>query len=106
MRRRVELTARARSDIGRLYAFVLERKNEREGGDMELAERALQAIAHALDVVRQAPFTCRHAEGDPHARELVIPFGRSGYLALFDIIGDDEIRILAVRHQREIDYGE
>jgi hypothetical protein len=37
-------------------------------------------------------------------RELIISFGRSGYVALFEIEGADEVVINAVRHQLEDDY--
>jgi plasmid stabilization system protein ParE len=38
-------------------------------------------------------------------RELVISFGRSGYLALYRFApARREVRILAIRHQRELDY--
>ena len=37
-------------------------------------------------------------------RELVIPFGSAGYVALFEIEGPGHVTILAVRHQREEDY--
>jgi plasmid stabilization system protein ParE len=35
----------------------------------------------------------------------VISFGRSGYLALYRFVpARREVRILAIRHQRELDY--
>ena len=37
-------------------------------------------------------------------RELLISFGTSGYVALFEIENEKSITILAVRHQREEDY--
>jgi len=40
----------------------------------------------------------------PFLRELIIPFGASGYVALFEIAEDQTVTILAVRHQRESDY--
>jgi hypothetical protein len=42
--------------------------------------------------------------GNPFLRELVIPFGASGYVALFEIDNEETVTILAVRHQREDDY--
>jgi mRNA-degrading endonuclease RelE of RelBE toxin-antitoxin system len=39
-------------------------------------------------------------------RELVIPFGSSGYVMLFEIDDASTVIILAVRHQREDDYLE
>ena len=40
----------------------------------------------------------------PFLRELIIPFGASGYVALFEIDDSHTVTILAVRHQRESDY--
>ena len=41
---------------------------------------------------------------NPFLRELIIPFGSAGYVALFEIASNDTVNILAVRHQREEDY--
>jgi ParE toxin of type II toxin-antitoxin system, parDE len=41
---------------------------------------------------------------NPRWRELLIPFGHSGYVALFEIDDDRTITVTAVRHQREEDY--
>jgi hypothetical protein len=37
-------------------------------------------------------------------RELLIPFGHSGYVALFEIEDASTVTVLAVRHLREDDY--
>jgi plasmid stabilization system protein ParE len=37
-------------------------------------------------------------------RELIIPFGRSGYVALFEIESATDVVVVAVRHQREDDF--
>jgi plasmid stabilization system protein ParE len=35
----------------------------------------------------------------------VISFGRTGYIAMYRFLpGSDDVRILAIRHQRELDY--
>ncbi|MDG0026289.1 type II toxin-antitoxin system RelE/ParE family toxin [Trinickia sp. Y13] len=105
---RVRYTRGARDDLKRLYAFLLER-------DVEVAQRALESIRKAADMLRSFPFTCRKVDdADPFLRELVISFGESGYVALFEIEGAGNaahagvenryITILAVRHQREDDY--
>ncbi len=46
----------------------------------------------------------RKAGSNPLERELVIPFGGSGYVALFEITSEHEIAVSAIRHQREDDY--
>ena len=45
----------------------------------------------------------RSLSGSP-LRELIIPFGTSGYLALYEIASPTQVVVLAVRHQREEDY--
>jgi hypothetical protein len=37
-------------------------------------------------------------------RELIIPFGSTGYVALFEIVDNGTVIIGAIRHQREDDY--
>lgn len=94
---KVRFTKGAERDLLRLYDFLLEI-------DLVLAERALAAIRHALDLLAFSPFACRKAAPQlPRHRELVIPFGHAGYVALFEIDDARTITILAVRHQRESD---
>lgn len=100
---RVRFTREALEDLDRLYDFTLEREKGR-GGDFELAARALDAIEKAIATLRFTPFTCRKAADDPFIRELVIPFGGTGYVALFEIEAGDSVVVAAVRHQREDDY--
>ena len=52
-----------------------------------------------------SPFSYRKAmAGNPFLRELMIPFGASRYVALFENDSDKTVSILAVRHQVEEDY--
>ncbi len=101
---RVRLTRDAEADLDRLFDFVLERELERAGGDLELAEQALVAIRAGVATLRTSPFTCRKAGQSPFLRELIIPFGRTGYVALFEIVGTTDVVVSAVRHQLEEDY--
>lgn len=104
---RVKLTREAEDDLLRLYDFMLEREIERSGGgggDLALADRAIAAIHHGFATLRSLPFTCRKTDQSPFLRELVIPFGGTGYVALFEISNTDTVVIAAVRHQREDDY--
>jgi plasmid stabilization system protein ParE len=96
---RVRLTAGALKDLDRLYDFLLER-------DLGAAERALTAIERALALLAYSPFSCRKAllQKSPRWRELLIPFGHSGYVALFEIEDERTVTVSAVRHQREEDY--
>ena len=101
---RVRLTRAAEADLERLFDFVLERELGRVGGDLELAEQALVAIRAGIATLKSSPFTCRKAGTNPFLRELIIPFGHSGYVALFEIVGSTEVVVCAVRHQLEDDY--
>lgn len=96
----VRLTAGAEADLLRLIDFALEQ-------DPAIAENAREAIAQAFKLLEVFPFSCRKAlggDGNPFLRELIIPFGASGYVALFEIENRDTVTLLAVRHQREEDY--
>lgn len=94
----VRFTLEADDDLLRLYDFLLE-------SDLRSAERALHAIRGAVELLRLSPFSCRKALPDnPFLRELLIPFGVAGYVALFEIDAASSVTILAVRHQREEDY--
>lgn len=102
---RVRLTREAEDDLIRLHDFVLERELDRSGtGDLELAEKALNAIQDSFMSLTRSPFTCRKADQSPFLRELIIPFGRSGVVALFEIVDSTLLIVAAVRHQLEDDY--
>ena len=101
---RVRLTREAEADLDRLFDFVLERELARDGGNLSLAEQALVAIRAGFATLKTSPFTCRKAGQSPFLRELIIPFGRSGYVTLFEIEGAADVVVTAVRHQLEDDY--
>jgi len=99
-RYKVRFTPEAEADLLRLFDFLLEQ-------DAAAAEKARAAITKAVELLEVFPFTCRKAmggDGNPFLRELIIPFGASGYVALFEIENSDTVTVLAVRHQREEDY--
>jgi plasmid stabilization system protein ParE len=98
---RVRFTREAEYDLIRLYEFIL----DRDDTNWPLAERALDAIKNGMRSLELSPFSCRKAADDlPFLRELLIPFGATGYVALFEIDDSRTVTILAVRHQREDDY--
>ncbi|MEK6211312.1 MAG: type II toxin-antitoxin system RelE/ParE family toxin [Pseudomonadota bacterium] len=97
-RYKVRFTSEAQDDLLRLYDFLLEK-------DISAAENALEAIKGAIELLRFSPFSCRKALPDnSFLRELIIPFGAGGYVALFEIEPGNKVSILAVRHQREEDF--
>ena len=94
---RVRFTRGAKEDLRRLFEFLAER-------DIAAARRARKAIAKSIDFLTDFPWSCRKAIPDnPFVRELVIPFGNTGDVALFEI-DDKGVTLLAVRHQREDDF--
>jgi plasmid stabilization system protein ParE len=99
---KVRLTREALDDLLRLEQFLDEAAIEH--GDFDLPMRAVAAIREQLRILQTNPHTCRKAGDDPFERELVIPFGRSGYVALFHILSTNEVVVSALRHQREDDY--
>jgi plasmid stabilization system protein ParE len=101
---KVKLTREAEEDRVRLFDFIIERELAREAGDFELADKALSAIKDGPGLLERFPFTCRKAGASPFVRELVVPFGHTGYVALFEIVDDDTVIVGTVRHQREDDF--
>ena len=97
MRYRVEFSPEAAEDLQRLFEHVLERELNSPTGDLEVAERALQAIKNGVELLALTPFSCRKVGSSPFLRELVIPFGASGYVALFEIVGSDRVIVGASR---------
>ena len=102
MRFVVRTTVNAEEDLDRLIDALLEWAQTLDDFDRALA--AVRVIRAAIDGLSDSALLCRKAgDGrDPFMRELVIPFGRAGYLALFEIVGDT-VAVAAIRHQREDD---
>lgn len=105
----VELSGPARADLVRLHECLLQRAETRE--DLDAAERAIDAIGSAVATrLTVNPFICREAADGSNGRrrDLVIPFGRTGYVALCEVFAQAErepkVVFLAVRHQRAEDY--
>jgi plasmid stabilization system protein ParE len=98
----VRLTREALDDLQRLEEFIVELASKH--GDHDLPVRAIEAIRREFRILQTNPYTCRKANSNPLERELVIPFGGSGYVALFEITSEHDIAVSAIRHQREDDY--
>ena len=98
----VRYSASARDDLKRLYEYLLDRATTAE--DLDQAERAVVTLVGSVDSLGRSPFIYRKAGPSPFLRELLIPFGSSGYVALFEIEDASTVTILAMRHQLEDDY--
>jgi len=69
------------------------------------AQRAAQTIGHHLYFLETAPEIGRPIDDMPELRELIIPFGDSGYVSLYRFEKfDDTVYVLAFRHQKEAGY--
>ena len=92
----VVYSARSLAHIQRAFEF-LHTKNP------TAASSAVTTITSAIANLASHPLIGRRVELD--LRELIISYGQSGYVAIYRfVIARDEIRILAIRHQREVGY--
>lgn len=101
---RVVFSEAAAIDLEQLFDFALQRELDSETGDLDVPERAVQAIKDGIVFLESSPFAFRKAGNSAFIRELIIPFGRTGYVALFEIVDNSTVIIGAIRHQREDDY--
>jgi len=84
-------------DVDRLHRFLVEKNSS-------AAREAIKAVRTHVNILAEQPGAGRPAEHmDPEFREWIIPFGGSGYIALYRLDGE-KVVILAVRHQREAGY--
>lgn len=93
---KVVYSENALANLERAFEFLAEQ-------NPDAAANAAVAIREATEMLARHPLIGRRAEGE--LRELVISYGKTGYVALYRFIpARDQIRILAIRHQRELDY--
>jgi plasmid stabilization system protein ParE len=104
MKYKVEFSQAAAADLEQLFDFALQRELSSDTGDLDIPDRAVQAIKDGMAFLASSPFACRKAGSSSFVRELIIPFGRTGYVALFEIVDSNTVIIGAIRHQLEDDY--
>jgi plasmid stabilization system protein ParE len=104
MKYRVVFSQAAAEDLEQLFDFALQRELDCETGDLNIPEKAVQAIKSGIAFLTSSPFACRKVGSSSFIRELIIPFGHTGYVALFEIVDSNTVIIGAIRHQREDDY--
>jgi plasmid stabilization system protein ParE len=86
----------ALDNLERVFEFLAEH-------DPRAAVGAARSIIEAIDTLSNHPLIGRTVVGK--LRELVISYGKTGYIALYRFLpAQDQVRILAIRHQRELDY--
>ena len=100
---RVEFTPQADADLHRLFDFLLQRAET-----VDEAMRAYEAVeairSVAVSHLSITPYSYRKVGARPTLRELIVPFGSTGYVLRFDIRTPALVLILGARHQREEDY--
>lgn len=93
---RVVYSARSLDHIERAFQFLRDK-------NPAAAVSAVTAIQSAVDNLAAHPLVGRRIEGE--LRELIISYGQTGYVALYRfVISRDEVRILAIRHQKELGF--
>jgi plasmid stabilization system protein ParE len=93
---KVVYSARSLDHIERAFQFLRDK-------NPSAALSAVTAIQSAIENLAAHPLVGRRLEGE--LRELIISYGHSGYVALYRfVISSDEVRILAIRHQREVGF--
>jgi len=94
---RLVWTPHSSRDLRRHYDFLAEK-------DRKAAARAIKTIYQRLQSLILHPGLGRPIEeSNTGRRELVIQFGQSSYVALYQHHGD-EITVLSIRHGREAGY--
>jgi len=89
-------SARALENLDRVFTSSL-------AGDRAAEAAAAAAIESGVNNLAAHPLVGRRVEGD--IRELVISFGATGYIALYRfVVQENQVRVLGLRHQREIGY--
>ena len=84
------------ANLACVFEFLLEH-------DPQAAIVSAAAICEAIELLANHPMIGRRVEGE--LRELVISFGKTGYVALYRFLPARElVRILAIRRQRELDF--
>jgi len=83
--------------IQRAYRFLAKH-------DLNAAKSMAKAIKEQSWVLTKFPNAGRPADDlDPEHRELIIHFGASGYVLIYEVL-KDYILILAIKHQKEVGY--
>ena len=86
----------ALANLERVFDFLAEHEPQAALG-------AARSIVEAVNTLSNHPLIGRTVAGE--LRELVISYGQTGYIALYRFLPlQDQVRIVAIRHQRELDY--
>lgn len=94
----IHFEARAWNDLERIFEF-----NAARGPAAALLH--IERIMEAVQILDRHPEIGRLAAAGDGLRELIISYGSTGYVALYEHAAlDGLIRVVAVKHQREAGY--
>ena len=96
-------TATFQEDLERLEEPIIQRELASQTPDETGLFRFREAVERGFKILAFAPHTCRRSEAYRPLRELIIPFGPCGCVALFSM-RDDDVLLLAARDPHENDY--
>ncbi len=92
----VVYAARSLDHIERAFQFLRDK-------NPDAVPDAVMAIQSAVDNLAAHPLAGHRLEGE--LRELIISYGQTGYVALYRfVVSRNEVRILAIRYQRELGF--
>ena len=97
----LKFTPEAQNDLKRFADFLV------DNGARDQAKEVVTTIIHATKLLRTNPLIGRMYQiaTESHYRELVIRYGRGGYVALYSFDDDEDLVVIhAIRHQRELGY--
>lgn len=99
----VEFTEGAEDGLLRLYDFLLDHAETLEA--LDVADEAIEVIRQAaLSHLSTTPYSYRKVGARSTLRELIIPFGTTGYVLRFDIRSPRLVLVIGARPQREEDF--
>lgn len=100
---RVEFTPEAEADLDRPFDFLLDCPHA--PGDAVRAYEAVEAVRTAANRhLALTPYIDRKVVPSPTLRELIVPFGATGYVLRLDIRTPELVLVIGARHPREEDF--
>lgn len=95
------ITPKANADIAKCRTYLIEATD-----NTTLGNKAVATIIQYLELLENQPYLGRPYPQNNAYRELIIPFGKRGYLALYQYDDvDDIIYVMRLRHGLERGYN-
>ena len=98
---RIAFSKQANEDLTRLAKFI-------EKIDLNLSNKAINIILDGIEYLADFPLIAPASDEEKYLgmRELFVPFGKGGYLVLYEFDMDNDVVIVgAIRHTKEVDFN-